>query len=90
MVECPSLPGCISQGKTKDEALANIKDAIQLWIEDAIAHNEPVPADNLEIHVIDTVSSQARQQRKLGSARDLIWIADDFDAPLDEFAGYMP
>ena len=29
VVECPSIPGCVSQGKTVDEALANIKDAIQ-------------------------------------------------------------
>jgi predicted RNase H-like HicB family nuclease len=45
VVECPSLPGCFSQGKTKDEALINIKDAIQLWIDDAIDHNELVPED---------------------------------------------
>ena len=42
-VECPSLPGCISQGKTEEEALVNIKEAIELWIEDTIAHNETVP-----------------------------------------------
>ncbi|MDD4094063.1 MAG: type II toxin-antitoxin system HicB family antitoxin [Methanothrix sp.] len=29
VVECPSIPGCVSQGKTVDEALENIKDAIQ-------------------------------------------------------------
>jgi len=29
VVECPSLPGCVSQGRTLDEALENIKDAIQ-------------------------------------------------------------
>ena len=33
IVECPSLPGCISQGNTKEEALANIKEAIDLWLE---------------------------------------------------------
>ena len=32
VVECPSLPGCISQGKTKGEALSNIKEAIQGYI----------------------------------------------------------
>jgi predicted RNase H-like HicB family nuclease len=36
MVECPALPGCISQGKDEQEALANIKEAITgwLWAED--------------------------------------------------------
>lgn len=33
VVECPSLPGCISQGKTVDEAIENIKEAIDLYIE---------------------------------------------------------
>ncbi len=33
IVECPSIPGCVSQGKTKDEALENIKDAIKLCLE---------------------------------------------------------
>lgn len=33
IVECPSIPGCVSQGHTKDEAIANIQDAIALCIE---------------------------------------------------------
>lgn len=45
VVECPSLPGCVSQGQTADEAIDNIKEAIALWIEDAEAHGEPVPDD---------------------------------------------
>ena len=44
-VEVPSLPGCISEGDTLDEALINIKEAIDLWIEDAIAHGEEIPDD---------------------------------------------
>lgn len=32
VVECPSLPGCISQGKTKEEAIENIKEAINCYI----------------------------------------------------------
>jgi predicted RNase H-like HicB family nuclease len=32
VAECPSLPGCVSQGKTKDEALENIKEAISAWL----------------------------------------------------------
>jgi predicted RNase H-like HicB family nuclease len=33
VVECPAIPGCVSQGKTIEEALANIKDAIQGCLE---------------------------------------------------------
>lgn len=33
IVECPSIPGCVSQGKSKEEALENIKDAIKLCLE---------------------------------------------------------
>ena len=43
VVECPSLPGCISQGKTRAEALANIADAIQGYMESLAKHGEPVP-----------------------------------------------
>ncbi len=32
-VSCPDLPGCHSQGATRDEALQNIKEAIRLWLE---------------------------------------------------------
>lgn len=39
-VECLNLPGCISQGKTKKEALANIKDAIQGYLESLKKHPE--------------------------------------------------
>ena len=31
--ECPSIPGCISQGRSKREALRNIREAIQLWLD---------------------------------------------------------
>ena len=43
VVECPSLPGCISQGKTRKEALENIQDAIKGYIESLEKHNEPIP-----------------------------------------------
>jgi predicted RNase H-like HicB family nuclease len=34
VVECPSIPGCVSHGKTKEEALENVKDAIKLCLEE--------------------------------------------------------
>ena len=39
----PSLPGCISQGRTRNEATENIKEAIALYLESLSTHNEPVP-----------------------------------------------
>ena len=43
VAECPVLPGCASQGSTRDEAVANIKDAIAGYIESLRKHNEPIP-----------------------------------------------
>ncbi len=43
VAECPSLPGCVSQGKTRAEALKNIKDAIRGYLESLRKHNEPIP-----------------------------------------------
>ncbi len=39
--EVPSLPGCASQGETIDEAMANIKEATELWLEDTQAKDLP-------------------------------------------------
>jgi len=41
----PVLPGCISEGDTKKEALANIKEAIELYIESLQADGEPIPTE---------------------------------------------
>ena len=43
VVECPVLPGCISQGKTRAEALANIGDAITGYLASLAKHGEPIP-----------------------------------------------
>ena len=40
---CPMLPGCISEGDTRQEALANIREAIAAYIESLRKHDEPVP-----------------------------------------------
>ena len=45
-VEVPSLPGCISEGDTIEEALENIKDAMQGYIESLEADGLPVPAED--------------------------------------------
>ncbi len=49
VAEVPSLPGCVSQGQTRDEALANIQEAIALHVEVLQARGEPVPDDQVEI-----------------------------------------
>ena len=43
VAECPSLPGCISQGRTKEEAVANIREAIQAYIEVLEEDGLPMP-----------------------------------------------
>jgi predicted RNase H-like HicB family nuclease len=43
VAEVPSLPGCVSQGATREEALVNIKEAIAVYLESLEAHGEPVP-----------------------------------------------
>lgn len=42
----PALPGCVNQGDTLDETLANVRDAISVWIQESIAHGESVPRDD--------------------------------------------
>lgn len=43
VAEVPALPGCISQGRTRTEALENIKEAIAAYVESLRIHSEPVP-----------------------------------------------
>ncbi|MDP2743480.1 MAG: type II toxin-antitoxin system HicB family antitoxin [Dehalococcoidia bacterium] len=44
-VSVPLLPGCISEGDTKEEALANVKEAIELYMESLEADGEPIPSE---------------------------------------------
>lgn len=43
VAECSNLPGCISQGKTLQEAKANIREAIEGYLESLKKHKEPIP-----------------------------------------------
>ena len=43
VAEVPSLPGCISQGATRQEALAGIREAMALYLESLQAHGDPIP-----------------------------------------------
>ncbi|MCX5656284.1 MAG: type II toxin-antitoxin system HicB family antitoxin [Planctomycetota bacterium] len=51
VAECPAIPGCISQGKTEDEALCNIREAIQACIESRAANGMPLTVATREIEV---------------------------------------
>jgi predicted RNase H-like HicB family nuclease len=48
VAECPSLPGCISQGKTKEEAIANIREAIAGYIEALQEDGLPIPEERFQ------------------------------------------
>lgn len=49
---CPALKGCNTWGYTPEEALANIKEAVEGHVECLIEHGEPIPADEIENEVI--------------------------------------
>lgn len=44
---CPMLKGCHSEGDTFEETIENMTEAIELYLESLIAHQQPVPQDNL-------------------------------------------
>ena len=50
VAECPSLPGCLSQGRTREEALANIKEAIEGYLASLRKHGDPLP--NTEVAAV--------------------------------------
>lgn len=52
VVECPSIPGCISQGKTEQEALENIEDAIKQCLEVRAERGMPLTVATREIEVL--------------------------------------
>jgi len=43
VAEVPSLPGCVTQGRTRGEAIENAKEAITAYLESLAAHDEPIP-----------------------------------------------
>jgi predicted RNase H-like HicB family nuclease len=51
VVECPAIPGCISQGKTEEEALANIREAIAACLEARAEHGMPLTVAVREVEV---------------------------------------
>lgn len=53
-IDVPSLPGCVTWGKTKEKALKNAEEAISLYIEDMVASGEKIP--NVEVSKTPTIA----------------------------------
>jgi len=52
VVECPSIPGCVSQGKTEQEAIENIKDTIKQYLEVRAERGMPLTISMREVEVL--------------------------------------
>jgi predicted RNase H-like HicB family nuclease len=51
VAECPALPGCVSQGRTREEAIANIREAIEGWLE---VHEQEAPqAEHSGLEIVE-------------------------------------
>jgi len=51
VVECPAIPGCVSQGKTRDEALANVREAISACLEVRAERGMPLTVETSQVDV---------------------------------------
>lgn len=51
IAECPSVPGCVSQGETKEEALTNIKEAISLCLEVRSERGLPLTIETRQVEI---------------------------------------
>jgi len=51
IAECPSIPGCVSQGETREEALTNIREAIAACLEVRSEHGLPLTVETQQIDV---------------------------------------
>ena len=52
VAECPSLAGCVSQGETKQSAIANIREAIEIYIDALEDDGLPIPEERFEAVVV--------------------------------------
>ena len=61
IVSAPALPGCVTQGETKEEALAMIQDAIAGYVASLKKHGEPLPAglERAEVEVLEVALERA-------------------------------
>ncbi|OHB80820.1 MAG: hypothetical protein A2W31_00255 [Planctomycetes bacterium RBG_16_64_10] len=52
VVDCPAIPGCVSQGTTKEEALANVQDAIKVCLEVRSERGMPLTVETRQVEVV--------------------------------------
>lgn len=52
IAECPSLPGCVTQGKSREAAIENIQEAIDGYIRSLEAYHLPVPPETFEAEIL--------------------------------------
>ncbi len=52
VAEVPALPGCVTQGSTREEAIANAQEAIAVYLESLKAHGEPIPP-SIDEEIVD-------------------------------------
>ncbi len=62
LIEFPDLPGCVSDGDTIDEAIANGKDALSCWIETAQQHGDEIPLPYSSTHSSEFVLNGPEQK----------------------------
>ncbi len=55
---CPSLPGCATWGKSEQEAIRNIREAVEVYVEDLVASGEDIPAarEVIEVPAVSVVT----------------------------------
>ena len=51
ITQCPAIPGCVSQGQTKDEAIANIREAIELCLEVRAERGMPLTIETRQLQI---------------------------------------
>jgi predicted RNase H-like HicB family nuclease len=49
---CPALRGCHSEGETEAEAMQNIQEAIEVYLQSLVAHKEPIPQDDIVVRSV--------------------------------------
>ena len=64
-VTVPILPGCISEGDTLEEALENIKDAIEGYLKVLAKHNQPIPLEFSEFHRVEVFKKKRMGRAKM-------------------------